>query len=155
MSFDASANDVLTALNVQLPILHDGAQPLPTSVQPGGVFGGRVSPDVEIYVLPQTSALSKVRAVTVHVTGSGGAFQTPARLLSGVGTSLYGLSADVADGFRTDALPKLSSITRTRTTLTVKNFYELTVVVRDSSSLAFVFTPIGVTSQAAYESLGK
>lgn len=155
MSFDASANDVLTALNMQLPILHDGAQPLPTSVRPGGVFGGRVSPDVEIYVLPQTSALSKVRAVTVHVTGSGGAFQTPARLLSGVGTSLYGLSADAADGFRTEALPKLSSITQTRTTLTVKNFYELTVVVRDSSSLAFVFTPIGVTSPAAYESLGK
>ncbi len=159
--FDASANDVLTALNMQLPILHEGAHPLSTSVRPGGAFGGRVSPDVEIYVLPQTSALSKVRAVTVHVTGSGsgsgsgGAFQTPARLLSGVGTSLYGLSADAADGFRTDALPKLSSITQTRTALTVKKFYELTVVVRNSSSLAFVFTPIGVTSSASYESLGK
>lgn len=154
-AFNASANDVLAALNLQLPVLHEGAQQLPTSVRPGGIFGGQVSPDIEIYIQPQSNALTKVQAVTVHVTGSGGAFQTPARLLGGVGTSLYQLSPDALDAFRTDALPKLTSITGTRTTLTVKKFYDLTVVARDSSSLAFVFTPIGVTPLASYETLGK
>lgn len=114
-----------------------------------------MSSDVEVFVKPQTSAFTKVHAVTVHVTGSGGAFQTPARLLSGVGTSLHQLSPEAADRFRTDALPELSSITQTRTTMTIKGFYDLTVVVRDSSSLAFVFTPVGVTPLSSYDTLGK
>ncbi|MFD9703796.1 hypothetical protein [Lentzea sp. NPDC059081] len=75
---------------------------LPTAVRPGGVFGGEVAAGIELYIRPQSNALTKVQAGTVHVTGSGGSFQTPARLLGGVGT-------------------------------------------RDSSSPAFVFTPIGVT----------
>lgn len=154
-SFSASANDLLTALNMQLPILHDGAKPLPTSAQPGGIFGGRVSPNVEIYIRPESNAFSKVRAVTVHVTGSGGAVQAPARLLSGVGTSLYALSPDAIDAFRTEALPRLSTVTQPRTTVTVKQFYDLTIVVRDSSTLAFVYTPVGVAPLASYEAMGK
>lgn len=154
-SFTASANDVITALNVQLPLLQEGGQPLPTTVQPGGVFGGRVASGIDIFVKPQTSAFSKVEAVTVHVTGSAGAISTPARLLSGVGTSLHQLSPEAAEAFRLDALPKLSTLTQTRTTINVAGFYDMTVVVRDQSTLAFVFTPIGVTPLSSHETLGK
>ncbi|USX54038.1 hypothetical protein [Lentzea sp. HUAS12] len=146
---------MITALNVQLPLLQEGGQPLPTTVQPGGVFGGRVASGIDIFVKPQTSAFSKVEAVTVHVTGSAGAISTPARLLSGVGTSLHQLSPEAAEAFRLDALPKLSTLTQTRTTINVAGFYDMTVVVRDQSTLAFVFTPIGVTPLSSHETLGK
>ncbi|ANZ35278.1 hypothetical protein BBK82_03485 [Lentzea guizhouensis] len=153
-TFNASANDVLTALNLQLPMLQDGAEPLPDGMR-NGVFGGRTTPTIEVYVLPESNKLSKVRAVTVHVTGSGGSFQTPARLLGGVGTSLHQLESDTLEAFRRDALPKLSAITQTRTTIPVRPYYDLTVVSRDSSSLAFVFTPVGVPPLSSYDSLGK
>lgn len=153
--FSASVLDTITALNMQLPVLHDGATPLPTTVRPGGVFGGKTTPDIAIYLLPQNSAFSKVQVVTVHVAGSGGAFQTPARLLSGVGASLYELSAEAVEAFHRDALPKLSTITQVRTKVTVGRFYDLTVVLQGSSSLAFVFTPVGVEPSVDHETLGR
>jgi hypothetical protein len=154
--FAASVHDVITQLNLQLPILVDAevSTKLPVAVLHDGVFGGPVTRSAEIYLQSSANAFSPLRAVTVRVTGASGSVQTPARLLSGVGVSLYALSAEVADAFRKDALPRLSTITQTRTTITVGTFYDLTVVVLSQSELAFIFTPIGVSPPPGVENLG-
>ena len=73
---------------------------------------------------------------------------TPARLLSGIGASLFAMSADAVAAFGEDVLPKLSVLDQTRTTITVGSFYDLTIVVVDSNTLTFVFTPVGVPPAA-------
>jgi hypothetical protein len=127
---------------------------LPTTVVKDGVFGGSVTKTAEIYLRSSGNAFNPVRAVVVRVSGTAGSVQTPARLLSGVGSSLYALSADAVSAFRTDALPRLSAIAQTRTTITVGRFYDLTVVVLDQANLAFVFTPIGVSPPPGAETMG-
>jgi transcriptional regulator with XRE-family HTH domain len=153
--FDRSANDVIEALNLQLPLIDlDGAR-LPTAAVSTGVFGGRLTSNAEVYLQAADTLFSKVRAVTVRVTGTGGTVATPAKLLSGVGSSVCGVSADAVAAFTTDVLPHLSSIDRPRTVLSVGAFYTLTVVVLDSSTLAFIFTPAGVDAPAGSELLGS
>jgi hypothetical protein len=155
-SFTASVNDVISQINLQLPLLvtEGAATKLPTTVVRDGVFGGPVTRSVDIYLLSSANAFSPVRAVTVRVSGAAGSVQTPARLLGGVGVSLYSLSSEALDAFRKDALPRLSAITQTRTTITVGTFYDLTVVVLDQSKLGFVFTPIGVRPPSGVETIG-
>lgn len=80
---------------------------------------------------------------------------TPTRLLGGVGSSLNGSSADAAAAFTADALPRLSNISQTRTTITVGSYYDLTVVVLDGLKLVFVFTPVGISPPAGAEVLGS
>ncbi|MEV0679852.1 hypothetical protein AB0I60_25325 [Actinosynnema sp. NPDC050436] len=147
-------NDVIAQINLQLPILAAGSSPLPAAIMKQGVFGGKVSPDTRIYLLPESSAFSKTRAVTAHVNGSGGTIQTPARLLSGIGASLNTLSSEAVEAFHKDVLPQLSTLTKTRTTITVGSFYDLTILVRSSTSLVFIYTPVGVTPPSEAETLG-
>ncbi|WP_143261557.1 hypothetical protein [Allokutzneria sp. NRRL B-24872] len=148
-------NDVLAQINLQLPLIAEGATKLPTSVVRDGVFGGAVTRSAEIYLLSSAGhAFSPLRAATVRVSGSGGTVQTPARLLSGIGVSLFALDVDAVDAFRRDALPRLSLIAETRTKITVGSYYDLTVTVLSPSSLAFVFTPVGVVPPPGAESLG-
>ncbi|WP_158846232.1 hypothetical protein [Saccharothrix deserti] len=145
---------MITQINLQLPILTDDSSPLPTTIVKEGVFGGRATSNTKIYLLPESSAFSKTRAVTAHVTGSGGSVQTPARLLSGIGASLNTLSSDAVEAFQKDALPRLSMLTQSRTTITVGSFYDLTILVRSSTSLTFIYTPIGTTPPSEAETLG-
>ncbi|MCS7484062.1 hypothetical protein ACFFQW_48765 [Umezawaea endophytica] len=154
--FTASANDVITQLNLQLPILMTGESPtnIPVVMREPGVFGGPVKPGVEIYLRSSGNAFSPLLATVVRVTGVNGTVQAPARLLSGVGVSHYALSPDVIDAFREDALPHLSAVSRTRTTLTVGTYYDLTIVVLETSSIAFIFTPVGVSPPPGVENLG-
>jgi hypothetical protein len=145
-AFTVSVHDVITQINLQLPMIVETgpATKLPATVVKDGVFGGPVTKTAEIYLTSSGNAFNPVRAVVVRVSGTAGSVQTPARLLSGVGSSLHALSADAVSAFRTDVLPRLSAITQTRTTITVGKFYDLTVVVLDQANLAFIFTPIGV-----------
>jgi hypothetical protein len=155
--FTASVNDVISQVNLQLSMLVDGgaATKLPVTVLKNGVFGGPVTRSVDIYLLSSSNAFSPVRAITLRVRSAGGPVQTPTRLLSGIGASLYALSRDAVESFRNDALPRLSVITQSRTTITVGTFYDLTVVVFDQSKLAFVFTPVGVTPPSGAETIGE
>jgi hypothetical protein len=89
-----------------------------------------------------------VSAIVVRTTGTAGSVPTPARLLSGIGASLYALSADAITAFGQDVLPRLSSLNQSRTTITVSSFYDLTIVVVDSSKLTYIFTPVGVAPAA-------
>ncbi|HWO64029.1 MAG TPA: hypothetical protein VNO31_28760, partial [Umezawaea sp.] len=99
--FAASAHDVITQLNLQLPILLVGESPteLPVAMVEPGVFGGPVKPGVEIYLRSSGNAFSPLLATVVRVTGANGTVQAPARLLSGVGVSHHALSPDVIDAF--------------------------------------------------------
>lgn len=144
--FSVSVNDMITQLNLQLPILieDEATTPLPQAIRPDGRFGGQVTASTEIYLVPQGNAFEPVAAVTVRKQGSGGTFSTPARLLSGVGASLYSLSVEAVDAFSADALPQLGALADTRTTITVGTFYDLTIVVASPTELAFTFTPVGV-----------
>jgi hypothetical protein len=154
--FTASVHDVITQLNLQLPILMTGESPtnLPVVVREPGVFGGPVKPGVEIYLRSSGNAFSPVLATVVRVTGANGTVQTPARLLSGVGVSHHALSPDAIDAFRVDALPHLSAVSGTRKTLTVGTYYDLTIMVLEKSSIAFIFTPVGVSPPPGVENLG-
>ncbi|MFE2752691.1 hypothetical protein ACFXGA_11895 [Actinosynnema sp. NPDC059335] len=145
---------MIDQINLQLPLLATGSSPLPTTIAKPGVFGGKVTPVTEIYLLPESSAFSKTRAVTAHVTGNNGTVQTPARLLSGIGASLNTLSSEALEAFQRDALPQLSMLTKTRTTITVGSFYDLTILVRGSTSLTFIYTPVGTTPPSEAETLG-
>ncbi|MET0134814.1 MAG: hypothetical protein ABW215_14625 [Kibdelosporangium sp.] len=149
-------NDAIAQINVQLPlmVLDEPATPLPDTSS-SGVFGGRVTADAAVYLMDSGNAFTPVQAVTVHATGPSGSVSTPARLLSGVGAALHVLSSDAVTAFRTEALPRLSALSQTRTTIRVGTFYDLTVVVVDSSNLTFVFTPVGVNPPPGAESLGK
>ena len=75
-------------------------------------------------------------------------------MLSGVGVSLYALSPDVADAFRQYALPRLTSVSQNRTTITVGTYYDLTIVIVDQSTLVFLYTPVGVAPPVGAENLG-
>src|SRR5882757_3048203 len=108
--FDRSVNDVIDALNLQLPLMEPDGTRLPTNAVSTGVFGGRVAPNAAVYLQATDTLFSKVRAVTVRVTGASGKIATPAKLLSGVGSSVCGVSADAVAAFSTDVLPHLSSI---------------------------------------------
>ncbi|MFC6091121.1 hypothetical protein [Saccharothrix lopnurensis] len=145
---------MIDQINLQLPILADESSPLPTTVVKQGIFGGKVTPVTEIYLLPESSAFSKTRAVTVYVKGRNGTVQTPARLLSGIGASLNTLSSEAVEAFHKDALPQLSMLTKVRTTITVGSFYDLTILVRSSTSLTFIYTPVGATPPSEAETLG-
>ena len=71
-----------------------------------------------------------------------------------LGVSLYALSPDVADAFRQYALPRLTSISQNRTTITVGTYYDLTIVIVDQSTLVFLYTPVGVSPPVGAENLG-
>ena len=152
--FDRSVNDVIDALNLQLPLMEPDGTRLPTNAVSTGVFGGRVAPNAAVYLQATDTLFSKVRAVTVRVTGASGKIATPAKLLSGVGSSVCGVSADAVAAFSTDVLPHLSSIDQTRTVIAVGAFYTVTVVVVDASTLAFTYTPIDVDAPTGSELLG-
>jgi len=152
--FDRSVNDVIDALNLQLPLMEPDGTRLPTNAVSTGVFGGRVTPNAAVYLQATDTLFSKVRAVTVRVTGASGKIATPAKLLSGVGSSVCGVSADAVAAFSTDVLPHLSSIDQTRTVIAVGAFYTVTVVVVDASTLAFTYTPIDVDALTGSELLG-
>jgi len=154
-TFDSSINDVLTLLNGQIPILEPGSTALPTTAVTNGVFGGRVKPDAEIYLLSQGNLLDATRAVTVRIAGSGGSINTPARLLSAVGASVTKLSADSVQAFSESVLPELPTIAQTRTTITVGTFYTLTIIVSNSSSLTFIYTPVGTEPPIEAGTLGQ
>lgn len=113
-----SVNDVITQINVQLPILIEegSSTPLPAEIKLDGTFGGPTA----------------------------GSLFTPARLLSGIGAALYSLSSDAVAAFGDDVLPQLATLDEMRTTITIGHFYDLTIVVVDSSELTYTFTPIGV-----------
>ncbi|GLZ38140.1 hypothetical protein Acsp05_17640 [Actinokineospora sp. NBRC 105648] len=153
-TFDSSVNDVLTLLNGQIPILEPGSSTLPTIALRKGVFGGQVKSDAEIYLLSRESLLDDTRAVAVRITGSAGSVNTPTRLLSVVGASVNKLSADSVQAFSESVLPKLSTIAQTRTTITVGTFYTLTIIVSNSSSLTFIYTPVGTEPPVEAETLG-
>jgi hypothetical protein len=155
-AFTVSVHDVITQINLQLPMLveTEAVTKLPTTVVKDGIFGGSVTKSAEIYLTSFGNAFNPVRAAVVGVRGAAGSVQTPARLLSGVGSSLHALSADAFSAFGTDVMPRLSAITQTRTTITVGKFYDLTVVVLDQANLAFVFTPIGVSPPLGAETMG-
>lgn len=151
-SFKGSVNDFITQINLQLPLLIEDEvpTPIPLAISDDGTFGGPVSSDTEVRIVPEGSAFDPVAAVIVRTEGTAGAVPTPARLLSGIGASLYTLSADAVAAFGEDVLPQLSSLNQTRTTITVGSFYDLTIVVVDSSRLAYIFTPIGVAPAADF-----
>jgi hypothetical protein len=155
-AFTASVHDVITQINLQLPMTAGAGAvtKLPTTVVKEGVFGGPVTKTADIYLTSSGNAFNPVRVVVVRVHGTAGSVQTPARLLSSVGSSLYALSADAVSAFGKDALPRLSTIATTRSTITVGTFYDLTVVVLDQTNLAFVFTPIGVSPSPGAETMG-
>jgi hypothetical protein len=155
-AFTASVHDVITQINLQLPMTAgaEAVTKLPTTVVRDGVFGGPVTKTAEMYLTSSGNAFNPVRAVVVRVHGTAGSVQTPARLLSSVGSSLYALSADAVSAFGKDALPHLSAIATPRTTITVGRFYDLTVIVLDQTNLAFVFTPVGVSPSPGAETLG-
>ena len=146
--FTASVNDVITQINLQLPILVENGTPtsLPVTIGPDGTFGGPVTPTTEIRLIPQGNAFEPVAAVTVRTRATAGTLLTPARLLSGIGAALYSLSSDAVAAFGDDVLPRLSALDQTRTTITVGTFYDLTIVVIDASELTYTFTPIGVAA---------
>ncbi|MCK2240625.1 MULTISPECIES: hypothetical protein [unclassified Crossiella] len=154
--FTASVHDVISQINLQLPLLvtDQGGVKLPTAVRPSGAFGGQIAPGTEVYLSTKGNAFSPVQAVTVRVTGSGGAVQTPTRLLSGIGVSLHALASEAIEAFRRDALPHLSAISTPRSTITVGKYYDLTVVVIDPSKLAFVYTPIGISPEPEAHLIG-
>jgi hypothetical protein len=154
-TFEVSANDFITALNPQLPLVVDGSAPLGTDTRGDSVFGGQITSDKGVFILTDQTLFDHVEAVTVRVKGAGGAFTTPAQLLAAVGASLWRLSADALDAFRSDALPRLGTLTQTRTTMTVGTFYVLTAAVVDSSTLDYVFSPIGSAPPAGAERLGS
>jgi hypothetical protein len=144
--FVGSVNDFITQLNIQLPILvTEVPKPIPLVISADGTFGGPVTSDTEVRIVPEGNAFEPVSAIVVRTKGPAGAVSTPARLLSGIGASLYTMSAEAVSAFGHDALPKLSSLNQERTTITVGSFYDLTIVVIDSSHLSYIFTPIGVT----------
>lgn len=148
--FAGSVNDFITQLNVQLPLLveDETPAPLPTAISADGTFGGQVTSDTEVRILPEGNAFEPVSAVVVRAKGTAGSVSTPARLLSGVGASLYAMSVDAVNAFGEDVLPQLSVLDQARTTITVGTFYDLTIVVVDTSSLTFIFTPVGVAPPA-------
>jgi hypothetical protein len=148
--FAASVNDVITQINLQLPLLvtDETATPLPVAISADGTFGGPVTSDTEIRLVPEGNAFEPVTAVVVRTTGTAGSVTTPARLLSGIGAALFTLSTDAIDAFGQDVLPRLSSLNQSRTTITVGSFYDLTIVVVDSSKLTYIFTPVGVAPAA-------
>ena len=137
-----------------VPLLEPEGTLLTSTVLSPGVFGGRVTPNAAVYIQVADSLFSKVKTATVRVTGSNGQIATPTKLLSGVGSSVCGVSADAVSAFSTDAIPQLSSISQTRTVIPVGTLYTLTVVVVDSSTLAFVYTPSGVDAPAGSELIG-
>jgi hypothetical protein len=142
-----SINDVIAQLNLQLPLLisDEASTPLPVTISADGTFGGPVTSDTEIRLVPVGNAFEPVSAIVVRVTGTAGTVHTPARLLSGVGASLHSLSADAITAFGRDVLPQLSTLHQNRTTITVGSFYDLTIVVVGPSMLTYIFTPVGVT----------
>jgi len=155
VTFSTSTEDMLDALNPQLPVLLQGAVALPRTIKSDKVYGGAVTPAVEIYLRSQSDLFGVVRVVTVHVKGTPGKVSTPARLLSGIGVSLYGLAPEAAEAFTRDALPRLSEVTRPVTTITVGTLYDLTVVADNSATLTFVFTPVGVLATPEDAALGR
>ena len=148
--FAATVNDFITQINLQLPLLVEekSSTPIPVAIAPDGTFGGPVTSDTEVRIIPEGNAFEPVTAVVVRNKGTAGSMSTPARLLSGIGASLYALSADAVSAFGEDVLPQLTAINQTRTTITVGTFYDLTIVVVDSNRLTFIFTPVGVPPAA-------
>lgn len=148
--FTVSVHDVITQINLQLPLLvtNETPTPLPPTISTDGTFGGPVTSNTEIRLVPDGNAFEPVSAIVVRTTGTAGSVPTPARLLSGIGASLYALSADAITAFGQDVLPRLSSLNQSRTTITVSSFYDLTIVVVDSSKLTYIFTPVGVAPAA-------
>jgi hypothetical protein len=122
--------------------------PLPGTISPDGTFGGQATSDTQIRVVPEGNAFEPVSAIVVRASGTPGTVSTPARLLSGIGASLHRLSPDAVAAFGQYVLPRLSALHQTRTTITVGTFYDLTIVVVDSSELTYIFTPIGVAPAA-------
>lgn len=148
--FAASVNDVIAQVNLQLPLLvtDEPSIPLPVTISEDGTFGGPVTSDTEIRLVPEGNAFEPVAAIVVRTTGTTGSVETPARLLSGIGASLYTLSTDAITAFSRDVLPRLSALNQSRTTITVGSFYDLTIVVVNSSKLTYIFTPVGVAPAA-------
>jgi hypothetical protein len=148
--FTVSVNDVIAQINLQLPLLieDEPSIPLPVAISVDRTFGGPVTSDTEIRLIPQGNAFEPVSAIVVRTTGTAGSAQTPARLLSGIGASLHTLSTDAITAFGRDVLPRLSSLRQSRTTITVGSFYDLTIVVVDPSRLTYIFTPVGVAPAA-------
>lgn len=148
--FAGSVNDFIEQINLQLPLLVEDESPtsLPVAISADGTFGGQVTSNTEIRVIPEGNAFEPVSAVVVRTKGTAGSMSTPARLLSGIGASLYAMSADAVTAFGEDVLPQLSVLDQTRTTITVGSFYDLTIVVVDSNKLTFIFTPVGVAPPA-------
>lgn len=147
--FTISVNDVIAQINLQLPLLEDEPSvPLPRTISADGTFGGPVTSDTTIRIVPEGNAFEPVTAVVVRTTGTAGSVQTPARLLSGIGASLHSLSPDAVAAFGRDVLPRLSALSQSRTTITVGSFYDLTIVVVDTSKLTYIFTPVGVAPAA-------
>jgi hypothetical protein len=144
--FTASVNDVISQINLQLPILIDdqASIPLPVTISADKTFGGPVTTDTEIRLIPVGNVFEPVTAIVVRRTGTAGMVTTPARLLSGIGASLHTLSADAVAAFGRDVLPHLSALSQPRTTITVGSFYDFTIVVVGSASLTYIFTPVGV-----------
>lgn len=148
--FAGSVNDFIAQINLQLPLLVEDESPtsLPVAISADGTFGGQVTSDTEIRVIPEGNAFEPVSAIVVRAKGTAGSVPAPARLLSGIGASLYAMSVDAVTAFGEDALPQLSVLDQTRTTITVGSFYDLTIVVVDPNKLAFIFTPVGVAPPA-------
>ncbi|WP_133907508.1 hypothetical protein [Actinophytocola oryzae] len=148
--FTGSVNDFITQLNVQLPLLieNEAPTPIPLAISGDGTFGGPVSSNTEVRIVPEGNAFEPVSAIVVRTTGPAGVVPTPARLLSGIGASLYTMSVEAVSAFSRDVLPRLSSLSQKRTTISVGSFYDLTIVVVNSSRLSYIFTPIGVTPAA-------
>jgi hypothetical protein len=130
------------------PLANETSTPLPVTISADGTFGGPVTSDTEIRLVPEGNAFEPVSAIVVRTTGTAGSVQTPARLLSGIGASLYALSTDAITAFGEDVLPRLSALDQSRTTITVGSFYDLTIVVVNSSKLTYIFTPVGVAPAA-------
>jgi hypothetical protein len=148
--FTVSVHDVIVQINLQLPLLvtNETSTPLPVAISADGTFGGPVTSDTEIRLVPEGNAFEPASAIVVRTTGTAGSVQTPARLLSGIGASLYALSTDAITAFGEDVLPRLSALDQSRTTITVGSFYDLTIVVVNSSKLTYIFTPVGVAPAA-------
>jgi hypothetical protein len=132
--FMMSVHDVITQINLQLPLLvtNETSTPLPVTISADGTFGGPVTSDTEIRLVPQGNAFEPVSAIVVRTTGAAGSVPTPARLLSGIGASLYALSTDAVTAFGQDVMPRLSALDQSRTTITAGSF----------------FTPVGVAPAA-------
>ncbi len=117
-------------------------------ISPDGTFGGPVTTDTEIRLIPEGNAFEAVSAIVVRTTGAPGSVSTPTRLLSGIGASLHALSTDAVTAFGRDALPRLAVLNQSRTTITVGSFYDLTIVVVDTGRLTYILTPVGVSPAA-------